>query len=123
MADQSGYNYREMISTTLDVLAVLAVAAGVGFALLPVMGWSAVGVAGAVLYAGVHADALADVTLRLVGEVRKRRAAARAVNAAALAAEQKRLAAEVKALAKATQTPTMALPELNGGTGHKVDAS
>jgi len=122
MADQPGYGYREIMSTVLDVLAVLAVAVGVGLALLPRIGWPAVGVAGAVLYAGVHADALADVTRRLVrrgvAEVRKRRAAAVARKAAAVkaaAAEQKRqAAAEAKALA--------ALPEMNGGSPRKVGA-
>lgn len=43
---------RELITTLLDVLGLLLVAAGLGFAMSPMLGWSALGVSGAVVLTG-----------------------------------------------------------------------
>jgi hypothetical protein len=104
--------YREILSTALDVLALLAVAVGVGFALLPALGWATVGVAGTVLYAALHVDALSAFvrrqTGRVVAEVRKRRAAARAAREVAASKAAKAAAAELKRQAAAAKAAALA---------------
>lgn len=47
-----GGGVRELVTTLLDVLGLLLVAAGAAAALLPLLGWGALGVAGAVVLAG-----------------------------------------------------------------------
>lgn len=52
-------DYREVITTMLDVLAVLAVAAGVAAGLFVVIGWWSVAVGGLVVFGAVRGyDAL-----------------------------------------------------------------
>jgi hypothetical protein len=48
---------RELVTTLLDVLGLLLVAAGVGAAAFPVIGWACVGVSGVVVLAGSFAAA------------------------------------------------------------------
>ena len=48
-------DYREVITTVLDVLAVLLVAFGAAAALFPLVGWASVAVAGVVVLAFVRA--------------------------------------------------------------------
>lgn len=47
-----GGGVRELVTTLLDVLGLLLLAAGVGAALLPWIGWGALTVSGAVVLAG-----------------------------------------------------------------------
>lgn len=52
---------RDVITDALDVLALLAVAAGCGFAAGLLIGWSALVVVGAIIFVGVRVmDWLAD---------------------------------------------------------------
>ncbi|MEV7908235.1 hypothetical protein [Streptomyces anulatus] len=47
-----GAAVRELVTTLLDVLGLLLVAAGAGAALLPLIGWGALAVSGVVVLAG-----------------------------------------------------------------------
>lgn len=57
-------NPTELITTGLDTLALLLVAAGAGAAVFPVMGWAAAAVSGVVLFGGAR---LAEVLARRRG--------------------------------------------------------
>ena len=48
-------DYREVVTTALDVVAVLGVGFGVAAGLLPVIGWASVAVGGAVVLGAVRA--------------------------------------------------------------------
>jgi len=57
-------DYREVVTTALDVIAVLAVACGLFAALLPYLGYAAAAPAGLVVFGAVRVDELVQRRLR-----------------------------------------------------------